>query len=101
MQDPFLFSIDVLIMTPLLNDGVLRRRSDLGELVWVVSAEYLDALRHEKSELLLWVIAKLLHLLVLEYTVVDVVPLLRSTASLRLSPQTRMKPLRNFEDMRL
>lgn len=101
MQDPFLFSIDVLIMTLLRNEEDLKRRSDLGELDWVESTEYLDVLRHEKSGLLLWVIPKLLHLLVLEYTDVEVVPLLRRTASLRLSPQTRMKPLRNFEDIRL
>ena len=88
-------------MTPLLNEEVLRRRSGFGEVDGVESMEYLDALRHDRSGLFLLVIPKLLHLLVLEYTDVVVVPLLTRTAFFLLSPQMRMKPPRNFEDMRL
>jgi hypothetical protein len=101
IQDPFLFSTDVLMMALLLNDDDRGRLSNLGELDGVESTEYLDALRHEELRLLLWAIPELLHLLVLEDTDVRVVPLLRRTASLRRSPQKRMNPSRNLEDMRL
>ena len=101
MRDPFFFSTDALIMTLLLKEEGLRRRSGFGEVDGVESIEYLEALRHDISGLFLWAVPKLLHLLVLEQTDVEAVPLLSRTAFFRLRPQTRMKPSLNFEDIRL
>lgn len=101
MHDPFFFSTDALIMTLLLKEEGLRRLSGFGDVDAVESIEYLEALRHDMSGLFLWAVPKLLHLLVLEQTEVEAVPPLIRTAFFRLSPQTRIKPSRNFEDIRL
>ena len=88
-------------MTLLLKDEGLRHLSDFGEVDGVESMEYLEVLLHDMSGLFLWDVPKLLHLLVLEQTDVEAVPLLARTEFFRLSPQTRMKPSLNFEDIRL
>lgn len=88
-------------MTLLLKEECLRRRSGFGEVDGVESMEYLEALLHDMSGLFLWVVPELLHTLVLEQTEVEAVPLLTRTEFFRLSPQTRMKPSLNFEDIRL
>jgi hypothetical protein len=100
-HDPFFFSTDALIMTLLLKEEGLRRRSGFGEVDGVESMEYLEALLHDMSGLFLWAVPELLQPLVLEQTDVEAVPLLTRTAFFRLSPQTRMKPSLNFEDIRL